>query len=159
LKESIPLFTDESVSIVSVVCGTQSINDSKNSYLVLSRFSSWVEVQWKQLDYMRSLFGDRRGGLFVLTPNDAELFQAHAPNFSSWIGSRIYDIRINEENLDEEECEERLAILRQQTGKTDEHIISLAQAGNLPREPEYREWMILFRRGDLVGRQRSLATI
>jgi hypothetical protein len=63
------------------------------------------------------------------------------------------------EILTESESQQRLAALQQSTGKTDAEVIRLAEAGQLPRDPEYGEWLVLLDRGDLLERTINVAEI
>jgi hypothetical protein len=49
------------------------------------------------------------------------------------------------------EIEQRLAALRAWASCGDAEVIQLAETGQLPRDPEYAEWLTLLGRGDLLG--------
>jgi hypothetical protein len=156
LEESIPLFIDDSIEIITADCEVEEIihqlHYSINSHILIHDFSGWAILKWKQFDYLRNSFAPNKGGIFLLTAQEVGLFQLHAPNFASWIGSRVYHIQFNSEVLTGNECEERLQTLREQTGKSDSQIIQLAEDDKLSLDPEYGEWLILLGRGDLIGR-------
>ena len=75
-----------------------------------------------------------------------------APNVASWIGGSAWELE-GPQGLAPAERESRLQALRAWARLTDEDVVHLAEAGNLPQEPEYAEWLILLGRGDLLAGQ------
>lgn len=53
--------------------------------------------------------------------------------------------------LTTEEVEERLQNLREHGNLTDQQVIEMAEAGALPSEPYFAEWLVLLDRGDLIN--------
>jgi hypothetical protein len=152
LIEGIEIFVECSVSVINI----EDIQNSFNSdadYFLLWNFDNWDDNNWRQLDYLRSSldFG-KRGGSIILSPRSVEKMIANAPNFSSWIGSRVFHLVIGAEILTDEECEARLVTLREWIGLSDKEVIEKATAHQLPSDPEYGEWLILLGRGDLIAR-------
>jgi hypothetical protein len=76
----------------------------------------------------------------------------YAPNFASWLGSRIFRLILGVELLTTEERQARLSALREWSGKSDSEVIALAELHKLPSDPEYGEWLILLEREDLIER-------
>jgi sulfur carrier protein ThiS len=154
LEESIPIFTDEPVKVLSADTNLEELiktmQISQQEYIVLWQFDAWSAAQWQALDYARSQFNRPQGGIFLLTPQAVELLTTQAPNFASWIGSSIYNLQLGTEVLTAAECQQRLVSLQQWADKTDAEIIQLAERGQLPRDPQYGEWLILLGRGDLI---------
>jgi hypothetical protein len=162
LEESIPIFIDEAVTVIAITPDIEALIDavrSSESYILLWQFDIWQTEQWQQFDYARSRFSHDKGGLLLLTPHSAAQFQTYAPNFASWIGSRVYEIQLGLEILTEAESQERLKALQQFTKKTDAEVIHLAETGQLPTDPEYGEWLVLLGRGDLLERTINVAEI
>jgi hypothetical protein len=162
LEESIPIFIDEVVTVVAITPDLEALIhaiQASEEYILLWQFDSWQPEQWQQFDYARSRFSHDKGGIILLTPNSAAQFQTYAPNFASWIGSRVYDLQLGLEILTEAESQQRLAALHQFTGKTDAEVIRLAETGQLPTDPEYGEWLVLLGRGDLLERTINVAEI
>jgi hypothetical protein len=72
-----------------------------------------------------------------------------APNLASWLGGLVFSRQDPGERLAALR-QQRLASLRAWSSKTDEDVIRDAEAGTLPRDPEYAEWLVLLGRGDLL---------
>jgi hypothetical protein len=162
LEESIPIFIDEAVKVIAITPDVELLIhevQSSEAYILLWQFDIWQQKQWQQFDYARSRFSHKKGGILLLTPHSAAQFQIYAPNFASWIGPRVYDLQLGLEILTEAESQQRLEALQQFTGKTDAEIIRLAETGQLPRDPEYGEWLVLLGRGDLLERTINVAEL
>jgi hypothetical protein len=161
LEEAIPIFIDEVVKVIAVTSDLetliQSVRAAAADYLLLWQFDMWQPKQWQQFDYTRSQFSHDKGGILLLTTHSAEQFSIYAPNFASWIGSRVYNLQLGVEILTEAESELRLEALRQFTGKSDAEVIRLAEARQLPTDPEYGEWLVLLGKGDLLERTIDMA--
>jgi hypothetical protein len=162
LEEAIPIFIDEVVKVIAITPDVETLIhavQASEAYILLWQFDIWQPEQWRQFDYARSRFSHDKGGIMLLTPHSAAQFQTYAPNFASWIGSRVYELQLGLEILTEAESQQRLAALQQFTGKTDAEVIRLAEAGQLPTDPEYGEWLVLLGRGDLLERTINVAEI
>ena len=162
LEESIPIFTDESVNVISITLDLEALIHtvrSSEAYILLWQFDIWQPEQWQQFDYARSRFSHEKGGILLLTPHSAAQFQTYAPNFASWIGSRVYELQLGLEILTKAESQQRLEALQEFTGQTDTEVIHLAETGQLPTDPEYGEWLVLLGRGDLLERTINVAEI
>jgi hypothetical protein len=163
LEESIPIFTDQPLKVLAVTDDLESlilaVQASEEESVLLWQFESWQTQQWHQFDYARSQFSRSTGGLLLLTPRSAGMFQTHAPNFASWVGSSLYDLQLGSEVLTEAEIQQRLEDLQKATGKTDAEVIHLAETGQLPSDPEYGEWLILLNKGDWIDRTSKLAEV
>jgi len=55
------------------------------------------------------------------------------------------------DSLSDAERNERLKALRRWSKLTDEEVVRRAEAGSLPDDPEYTEWLVLLDRADLVA--------
>jgi hypothetical protein len=162
LEEAIPIFIDEAIKVIAITPDLESIIQvvqASEDYILLWQFEAWQPEQWRQLDYARSQFSHDKGDILLLTSTSAQQLQTYAPNFASWIGSRVYDLQLGLEILTEPETQQRLESLRQFTGKTDAEIISLAETGQLPTDPEYGEWLILLGKGDWIERTSNVAEV
>jgi hypothetical protein len=162
LEESIPIFIDVEVKVIAIDPDIEALVyavQASQVYILLWQFDIWQPEQWQQFDYARSRFSHDKGGILLLTPNSAVQFQTYAPNFASWIGSRVYELQLGLEILTEAESQQRLAALQQSTGKTDAEVICLAETDQLPRDPEYGEWLVLLGRGDLLERTINMAEL
>jgi hypothetical protein len=161
-EEAIPIFIDEAVKVIAVTPDIEALIQAVQSselYILVWQFDIWQQEQWQQFDYARSRFSHNKGGIILLTPHSAAQFQTYAPNFASWIGSRVYDLQLGLEILTEVESQQRLKALQQFTGKTNIEVIRLAEIGQLPTDPEYGEWLVLLGRGDLLERTINVAEL
>jgi hypothetical protein len=163
LEDSIPIFTDQPIKAFAVTDDLESliqaVQESHDGHVLLWQFEAWQSQQWHQFDYARSQFSRSKGGLLLLTPRSAGLFQTHAPNFASWVGSRLYDLQLGSEVLTKAEIQQRLEDLQTATGKTDAEVIQLAETGQLPPDPEYGEWLVLLNKGDWIDRTSKMAGV
>jgi hypothetical protein len=155
LKDGIEIFSECQVQNIDVSdIKTEFIKQiwSDTEYVVLWNFNCWKNKDWQRLDYIRyELDYGKHGGIMVLSQQSAESMAVYAPNFSSWIGGRIFQLILGSEILTDEECESRLVTLREWKGLSDKEVIEKAEARQLPSDPEYGEWLILLDRGDLIG--------
>ena len=159
LTDGIEVFIESSVEIINVEekgknFNPESIDDIFNpdiNYFLLWGFDSWTDVQWRQLDYLRSrLDQEKRCGVMIMSQQSVVKMIDHSPNFSSWIDGKIFYLQLGAEILTHEEGELRLIALREWAELSDSEVIEKAQIHQLPSEPEYCEWLILLGRGDLI---------
>jgi hypothetical protein len=155
LTDGIEIFAEclvQNIDVINMKAKFLDCIDLKTDYIVLRGFDSWNDVDWQKLDCERSTLDyTKRGGLLVLSQKSVENLARYAPNFSSWIGGRIFKLVLGSELLSDEDCEKRLVTLREWTGLSDEDVIKRAESHQLPSDPEYGEWLILLNRGDLIG--------
>ena len=157
LKDTINIFAECEIKVISGVNGVdqliEQVIDATEDYLIFYQLNDWQESDWKKLDGYRSRLDKHKlGGLLVLSQTAAVKMVANAPNLSSWLGSKIYNLELDTEFLNEEEKQSRLAALREWSHQSDAEIIALAEVNKLPSDSEYGEWLILLDRGDLVER-------
>ena len=120
--------------------------------VVSSGLDGWSASEWASLDRLRSRCAREERTALVLGRAAFELLLQEAPNFSSWLGASVVMYQPNAAELDEEGRQRRLDTLRTWSGLTDEEVLARASGGSLPAEPEFAEWLVLLRRGDLLGR-------
>jgi hypothetical protein len=155
LEETLPIFIDGDFRALEVTLDLEDLIRKvreADDYVLLWNFEQWGIQQWQEFDYDRSRFDRLNGGILLLTPSSANAFQKYAPNFASWVGSKVYDIELGTEILSEEALQQRLETLQAWSQKTNDEIIQLAEAGQLIVDPVYSEWLVLLGRGDLVER-------
>ncbi len=157
LREMLNIFIECDIGVISASNGVLSLIEeichTSQSYLLLRDFESWLREDWQKFDFLRSrLDQEKRGGILVLSLEETKAMLSYAPNFASWIGSRIFRLLLGAELLTPEERQVRLSALREWSGKTDLEVIVLAEAHKLPADPEYGEWLILLEREDLIER-------
>lgn len=143
---------------VERVLGAQDAEDlasrltAAHGPVVSSGLDSWPASEWASLDRLRSRCAREERTALVLGREAFNLLLQEAPNFSSWLGASVVMYQPNAVELDEEGRQRRLDTLRAWSGLTDEEILSRASNGSLAAEPEFAEWLVLLRRGDLLGR-------
>ncbi len=157
LREMLNIFIECDIGVISASGGViscfEQISHAPQDYLLLRDFESWLKEDWQKFDSFRSrLDQEKSGGILILSLEATKSLLNHAPNFASWLGSRIFRLLLNTEFLSLEERQTRLLALRIWSGKSDAEIIALAEAHNLPSDPEYGEWLILLEREDLIER-------
>ena len=102
------------------------------------------------LESERSQLPQARQVVFVLTREAAAAIQEEAPHFASFLEAILPYAEDTMPILSEAECGLRLESLRVRMGLTDAEVIARAQAGRLPPDPEYAEWLVLLGREDLA---------
>ena len=133
----------------------QQINQNSEAYILLYDFENWDSQEWKTFDGFRSrLDQGKKGGFLILTQQSTRLMLHNAPNFVSWLGTRIYQFQKDGEMLTQIERDRRLNALQENFKKSDQDVINLAENRQLPADPEFGEWLILLDRGDLLERQK-----
>jgi hypothetical protein len=156
LSETISIFSECEIKVISVQNGAsdlvEQIIQSSEDYLLLWTFEAWNCEDWHRLDACRSSLSKPRGGMLVLSSTSAEMMLNCAPNFCSWVGSRVYALEKDSEFLTDLDREIRLSALREWSGLSDAAVVESAESYQLPRTPEYIEWLILLGRGDLIER-------
>jgi hypothetical protein len=155
LEETLPIFMDGAFRALEVTLDLEDLIQKiceADDYVLLWNFEQWETSQWQEFDYDRSRFDRPNGGILLLTPSSANAFQKYAPNFASWVGSKVYDLELGTEILAEDARQQRLAALQDWSQKTNDEIIQLAETGQLIVDPVYGEWLVLLGRGDLVER-------
>jgi hypothetical protein len=102
LEEGIPIFLDEPVEVMSADIGLKNLVEkiaASDNYILLWRFETWMEQDWKALDGARTRLVRDHGGFLLLTPEMSELFQRYAPHFSSFIGTKVFPVELGTEVL------------------------------------------------------------
>ncbi|HSN98009.1 MAG TPA: hypothetical protein VLS89_06910 [Candidatus Nanopelagicales bacterium] len=117
--------------------------------VILIAAQTFDEADWRRLDRGRSSLARAGVMVFFTTPSSFEELMRAAPNLASWLGGFVFT-REDESARVAEQRGQRLAALRAWSGKTDEQVIQEAERGDLPRDPEYAEWVVLLGRGDLL---------
>jgi hypothetical protein len=156
LSETIGIFSECEVKVISARNGAlnlvSQIEESSEDYILVWFSEAWNSEDWYILDSARSQLTKKRGGILILPSTSAKMMLNSAPNFCSWVGSRIYALARDSEFLNEQECEIRLSTLREWSGLSDAEVIASAESHQLPPTPEYGEWLVLLGRGDLIKR-------
>lgn len=157
LKSGIEILAECEVQSVSGESGVSElcdrIHNSGADYLVLWNFETWHPNDWRHLDSLRSRLNRKgRGGVVILSSQSLRVMGTNAPNFFSWLSPRVYALNLGADLLTDDEREARLSALREWSGQSDEEVITLAEAKELPTEPEYGEWLVLLDREDLIER-------
>jgi len=157
LQEAIEIFAECEVGVISanstILELINQIQEASQDYLLLRNFESWTPESWREFDFLRSRIDqNKRGGVLILSSESTKAMFSYAPNFTSWLGARVFILSLGEELLTDEEIEDRLSALREWSGLSDSQVIKMATFHQLPLDPEYGEWLILLNRGDLIER-------
>jgi hypothetical protein len=105
---------------------------------------------WRALDINRS--GLLREGPVILWLSSIGLtgLCEYAPNIRSFVGGSIIYLGIHGDMLTASERQQRISDLESHFRIPSAEVIRRAEAGTLPTEPHYVEWLVLLDRGDLV---------
>lgn len=157
LREMLNIFIECDIGVISGDQGVINLIDrvinATQGYLLLRDFELWRREDWQKFDAFRSeLDQKKRGGILILSLEATKIMLNYAPNFASWLGSRIFRLILDLELLTPEESQARLSALRAWSGKSDFEVIALAEECKLPPDPEYGEWLVLLNREDLIER-------
>ncbi len=132
-------------SILSTLVGAEK------GALVISGLDAWESSEWAHLDHLRSRLARHERTALVMEEKTFQRIMQEAPNFSSWLGANVVQCKKVLPILTAEERERRLVALREWSGLSDSDVITRAEAQVLPSDPEYAEWLVLLRRGDLLN--------
>jgi hypothetical protein len=122
--------------------------------LVLVDAHSFAAPDWALLDRRRSSLAHRGVLIFVTTSSSFDELMRSAPNLASWLGAQVFAC-VGEGAALEAARAQRLEALRAWASKRDADVVREAEAGTLPRDPEYAEWLVLLGRGDLLDPRKS----
>lgn len=155
LKAELEAQTDRQLAIIDaqemthaeLISGVRGIKDQ---VVLLTGLGHWDTDQFRALDLNRSRLDTGSFLIFEFEPSDAARFLANAPNLRSWIARHVFTVAKDPSAMTDQEVEDRLLELRRNYDLSDEAVIEQAQRGTLPPEPQFAEWLILLRRGDLV---------
>jgi hypothetical protein len=130
----------------------QTAHDHALGVLIVAISQAFAPTEWASIDVNRSRFQRDGATVLVLEQGAAEQLENTAPNLASWIGGSIWRL-VGPQALSAAEREQRLVVLRQRTGFSDDEVVRRSVLGRLPNDPEFAEWLVLLGRGDLlVGR-------
>jgi hypothetical protein len=117
--------------------------------LVLVDARSFLAPDWAVLDRRRSSLAHPGVLILVTTPSSFNELMRSAPNLASWLGAQVF--AYVRDGADAEPARQRrLEGLRAWALRSDADVVRAAEAGTLPRDPEYAEWLVLLGRGDLL---------
>ena len=128
----------------------QRLQTPPEDVVVLTGLDSFDERRWQALDVKRD--GMARQGALVLwlSPTGVQGLCGHAPNLRSFIGGSIFLLGPDGGIMTEEERQRRLDDLAAHYKLDNQRVIQLAEARELPPDPEFVEWLVLLGRGDLL---------
>lgn len=117
--------------------------------LVLSGLSRLDAAGWRDLDVNRSRLERLAPTLLVVSSAAARTMPTSAPNLWSWIGDGVWRYE-PEGGLSDRAREQRLDELRRHFRFDDEELLRRARAGQLPKDPEIAEWLVLLGEGQWI---------
>ena len=126
------------------------LNDPASDPVVISDLDHADANIWSVLDINRS--GLLRFGPVILWLSSLGLtgLCEYAPNIRSFVGGSIVYLGIHGDVMTAGERKQRISDLESHFGIPSAEVIRRAEAGTLPTEPHYVEWLVLLDRGDLV---------
>lgn len=138
------------VTNVSVADLRQQLHTPPDDAVVLVGPDGWNQDSWTFVDINRD--GMVRPGalIFWLSPSGVSGLCLYAPNIRSFVGGSIFELGPDQGVMSEAERQCRLEALAEHYQLSNEQVIQMAQAGTLPPEPEFVEWLVLLGRGDLL---------
>jgi hypothetical protein len=130
----------------------QAVHAHSRGTLIVVGAAAFSVDDWRRLDANRTRLMRNDVTILILDEAGAGRLENFAPNLASWVGGRVW--RLADDTaapaLSPNEIDQRLAALRAWADLGDAEVIQLAEAGQLPRDPEYAEWLTLLGRGDLL---------
>lgn len=102
----------------------------------------------RSLDLQRNRLVGRASFVILATEAVAERLARLAPNLWSLVGPKAFRL---DQSIGRMDVDARLASMREATGLDDDEVVRRAEAGGLPADPMYAEWLALLGRGDLLG--------
>jgi hypothetical protein len=156
-RDMFAIFSEYTVELVSAADGVQklleAVDSATSDYLLLHEFEGWHGSDWTDFDgFRKQLDRGKQGGALFLTKNSVVQMLHFAPNFTSWVGYKLYKVSLDSYLLTEDERQSKLVGLREWSGLSDDEIVQQAEHHQLPSDPVYAEWLILLDRGDLIER-------
>lgn len=140
------------VTIDSVGALFEAVHAHPGGTMIVIGAAMFSVEDWRSLDANRTRLMRNDMTVLILDEPGAGRLENAAPNLASWVGGRVWRLADDAAVpvLSPSEIEQRLAALRTWAGRGDTEVIQLAEAGQLPRDPEYAEWLTLLGRGDLL---------
>jgi hypothetical protein len=123
--------------------------DHARGVLIVTISPAFTPTEWASVDINRARIQRDGATVLVLEEDAVEQLENAAPHLASWIGGSIWRLA-GARALSATEKEQRLVVLRQRAGLSDDEVIRRAESGSLPPDPEFAEWLVLLGRGDLL---------
>jgi len=126
------------------------LQEPASDAVIISNLEMADPERWSALDINRS--GFIREGPVVLWLSADGLAQlcTSAPNIRSFLGGSIFHAGVPGDAMTPGERLQRISSLESHFHISSAEVIERAEAGNLPTEPHFVEWLVLLDRGDLV---------
>lgn len=117
--------------------------------VIVVAVTDWSESRWRALDLQRARIPTDRVLVLVMSDESLRRMVQEAPYVYSLVQAPIRE-RPDEGLLTDDERQDRISSFEDRYGLTSAEIIERAEAGKLPPDPEYGEWLLLLGRGDLL---------
>lgn len=140
------------VTIASAGALFRAVHTHPHGTLIVTGATAFSVDDWGSLDANRTRLMRDDVTILIVDEAGAGRLENVAPNLASWVGGRIWRLAddATAPALSPSEIDQRLAALRAWAGRGDAEVIRLAETDQLPRDPEYAEWLTLLGRGDLL---------
>ena len=121
----------------------------KEAVVLLVDATGFGTEEWTDLDLRRSSLAHEGPVVFIMGHDGFSDLMRVAPNLASWLGGNVLTKDDGKQAIEEARTR-RLAALQLTLNMSDDAVLRAAEAGTLPRDPEYAEWLTLLGRGDLL---------
>jgi hypothetical protein len=126
------------------------LSEPASDPVIISNLDMVDQEHWSTLDINRSGFVREGPVVLWLSANGLAQLCAHAPNIRSFLGGSIFYAGTSGDEMTAAEREQRISSLESHFQMSSAEAIARGEAGNLPAEPHFVEWLVLLDRGDLV---------
>lgn len=154
LRDEMQLVLDREVVIIDGTDGphvlAQAVHNAATHPLIAFGVDRYTEADWRNLDLLRSHLGRGRAKVLLCDTSVLGPMENWAPHFTSFIAGATWLLDSKSEMLSDEEREGRLRDLREAYQHSDVEVIAMAEAGKLPQDPDYAEWLVLLGKGQLL---------
>ena len=105
--------------------------------------------EWASLDLQRSSLAHEGPVVFLAGHEGFSDLMRVAPNLASWLGGNVVANDDGKHAIEDARAH-RLGALQSTFKMSNDEVVRAASEGNLPRDPDYAEWLVLLGRGDLL---------
>jgi hypothetical protein len=128
----------------------QALEEPSGDVVLVEGLEQWDQEALASLDVGRSRLARAAPVVLLFSAEGLVRFRRLAPNLFSWIGGRVAMAHADEGLMRDPERLARLKDLAEHYQVVDAEVIRMAEAGELPAEPHFAEWLILLGREDLA---------
>ncbi len=116
--------------------------------VLLTGVEGLEDAQIQHLDLQRNRLVGVASFVILTTDDGAKRLAQLAPQLWSFVGAKVFQL---DRSIGHMDVGARLGSLREATGLEDEEVVRRAEAGTLPSDPLYAEWLALLGKGGVLG--------